>query len=126
MKQKMNRALWMLVCLMAMVSANAETIVTVDGLQYSLNGAYASVYMVAEGNTSTTITIPSIITKDGLTYTVTEIMDYAFWYNNPSSDIPQSNQRYHNNRIDMWKILFYLIRLDGVSLVLSVIIILKA
>ena len=81
MKQKMKRALWLLVCLMAMECVNAQTIVTVDGLQYSLNGAYASVYSVAEGNTSNRITIPASITHEGLAYTVNGINIYAFsWY----------------------------------------------
>ncbi len=81
MKQKMKRALWLLVCLIAMECVNAQTIVTVDGLQYSLNGAYASVYSVAEGNTSNRITIPASITHEGLAYTVNGINNYAFsWY----------------------------------------------
>lgn len=78
MKQKMKRALWMLVCLMAMECIDAQTIVTVDGLQYSLSGAYASVYKVAKGNTSEKITVPSSIVYEGLTYTVNYISDSAF------------------------------------------------
>lgn len=78
MKQKMKRALWMLVCLMTMVSVNAQTIVEVDGLQYSLSGAYASVYGVAKGNTSEKITVPTTIKHEGLTYTVNEVGRNAF------------------------------------------------
>lgn len=78
MKQKMKRALWMLVCLTAMVVVNAKTVVTVDGLYYSLNGAYASVAGVAKGNTSKKIIIPATIIHDGLTYTVNEIGEQAF------------------------------------------------
>ena len=68
----------MLICLMAMVSAKAQTIVTVDGLKYSLNGAYASLYGVAKGNTSEKITVPATIAYEGLTYTVNVISTDAF------------------------------------------------
>lgn len=78
MKQNLKRALWMLICLMAMVSAKAQTIVTVDGLKYSLNGAYASLYGVAKGNTSEKITVPATIVYEGLTYTVNVISTDAF------------------------------------------------
>lgn len=74
----MKRALWMLMCLMAMMCANAQTIVTIDGLQYQLNGAYASVYGIAQGNTSAKITIPATIINEGLTYTVNKIYGSAF------------------------------------------------
>lgn len=63
----------MLVCLMAMGSANAETIVTVDGLRYSLSGLYASVSGVANGNTARIIVVPPTITYEGLVYTVNKI-----------------------------------------------------
>ena len=79
MRQQVRRALWMLICLMAMVSAKAQTIVTVDGLKYSLNGAYASLYGVAQGNTSEKITVPTSIVYEGLTYTVNYISNSAFW-----------------------------------------------
>lgn len=72
----MKRALWMLVCLMAMVNVDAE--VTVDGLKYDLHGAYASVSGVEYGNTSTEIIIPATITYEGLVYNVTEVKGYAF------------------------------------------------
>ena len=80
MKQKMKRALWMLVCLMAIASVNAETNVTIDGLRYSLSGAYASVREVAEGNTSEKIVVPATIMYEGLTYTVNEVGNNAFRY----------------------------------------------
>lgn len=78
MKQKLKRALWMLICLMAMVNTNAQTIVTVDGLQYSLSGAYAAVYGVATDNKSEVISIPSSIIHDGVSYSVNQIMQTAF------------------------------------------------
>ena len=70
----------MLVCLMAIASVNAETNVTIDGLQYSLSGAYASVREVAEGNTSEKIVVPATIMYEGLTYTVNEVGNNAFRY----------------------------------------------
>lgn len=80
MKQNLKRALWMLVYLMAMVSVNAATVVTVDGLQYSLNGAYASVRYPAQAgsNTSKSIIVPATISYEGLTYTVNDISSNAF------------------------------------------------
>lgn len=65
-------------CVFFIVSIKAETIVTVDGLKYSLSGGYATVYCVAEGNTSEEIDIPSSIIIDGLTYIVNEIGSGAF------------------------------------------------
>ena len=76
----MKRALWMLVCLMAIASVNAETNVTIDGLRYSLSGAYASVREVAGGNTSEKIVVPATIMYEGLTYTVNEVGNNAFRY----------------------------------------------
>lgn len=70
----------MLVCLMAIASVNAETNVTIDGLRYSLSGAYASVRGVAEGNTSEKIVVPATIMYEGLTYTVNEVGNNAFRY----------------------------------------------
>ena len=78
MKQKMKRALWMLVCLMAIINVGAETVVTVDGLEYSLSGAYASVKAIASGNLSKEIVVPATITHEGLTYTVNTIAKFAF------------------------------------------------
>ncbi len=89
MIQKMKRALWVLVCLMAMGCANARTIVTVDGLQYSLSGAYATVYGVATGNTSKKIVVPATIPYEGLTYTVNEIGENAFHGQNEANRIVQ-------------------------------------
>lgn len=68
----------MFMSLMLIWCANAETIVTVDGLRYSLSGSYASVYRVATENTSETINIPSSISYEGLNYIVNEIRDDAF------------------------------------------------
>lgn len=85
MKQKKKRALWVLMCLMTMVCANAQIIVTVDGLKYQLNGAYASVYQNTEGNTSAKINIPATISYEGLTYIVYAIDSQAFnWPRNRS------------------------------------------
>ena len=78
MKQKKKRALWVLMCLMTMVCANAQKIVTVDGLKYQLNGAYASVYQNTEGNTSAKINIPATISYEGLTYIVYAIDSVYF------------------------------------------------
>lgn len=78
MKQLRKRASLMFMSLMLIWCANAETIVTVDGLQFSLSGSYASVYRVATENTSEKINIPSSISYEGLNYSVNEIMDHAF------------------------------------------------
>jgi hypothetical protein len=80
MKQRTKRALLMLMSVMSLAFANAETIVTVGGLSYSLNGAYASVYYVASGNTSETITVPATFTYEGLMYTVNDICSHAFYW----------------------------------------------
>lgn len=63
---------------MTIICVNASTIVTVNGLQYSLSGAYASVYRVASDNTETSITVPSTIVYEGLNYTVNRIGNSAF------------------------------------------------
>ena len=65
LKQKMKRAIWMIVYLMVMVNTNAATFVTVDGLEYILTGTYASVFDVASGNNSKKITIPATIMSKG-------------------------------------------------------------
>lgn len=57
---------------------NAQTIVTVDGLEYTLSGAYATVYGVANGNTNKTITIPSSIKYNELSYEVNTISNACF------------------------------------------------
>lgn len=79
MKQISKRASLMLISLLTIWYANAETIVTVDGLQYSLSGAYASVYGVDKGNNTEKINVPATIVYEGLTYTVNEISKEAFY-----------------------------------------------
>ena len=83
MKQKTKRTLLMLMSVMT-IFAHAATIVTVNGLRYSLSGVYASVYGIAEGNTSESIIIPATITYEGLEYSVNNISSSAFdsWYGN--------------------------------------------
>ena len=78
MKQKTKRALFMLMNAITVCLTYAGTIVTVNGLQYSLSGAYASVYRVAEGNTSESIIIPATITYEGLEYTVNKVSSKCF------------------------------------------------
>lgn len=88
-KQKTKRALLMLMSVMSMYFAHANTTVTVGGLQYNLSGAYASVSGVASGNTENKITVPETITYKGLVYTVNEISGGAFSY---------FNNHYPNNK----------------------------
>jgi len=78
MKQKKRRLVIALICTITMFVANAQTIVTVDGLQYSLSGAYASVYAVASGNTNETIEVPASITYEGLNYEINGVGVQAF------------------------------------------------
>ena len=98
MKQKVKRALWVLVCLMAIGSAGAQTIVKVGGLQYSLNGAYASVY---DAVNYTKIKVPESIVYEGLTYTVNTVGEKAFYYSdiydNPSYT-SSDKERYSDNK----------------------------
>ncbi len=75
-KQIAKRVLLMLMGVMTMYFANAETIVTVGKLQYSLSGTNASVYGVVEA--SEEIAIPSSIVYEGLNYQVTSIASGAF------------------------------------------------
>lgn len=78
MKQKMKRVLWMLACLMAMVSANAQTI---DGVNYKLNSSTkeATVKSLSGGSKYTGhVAIPSSVTSNGTKYSVTSIGDDAF------------------------------------------------
>ena len=89
MELRMKRVLSALMGVMTMISVNAATIVTVDGLQYSLSGAYATVYRVASGNTATSIIIPSKITYGGMSYKVTNVGNSAFYYS-----------IYNNNRLE--------------------------
>ncbi len=76
MKQKTKRALLMLMSVMT-IATNLNA-VEVEGLLYSLTGAYAKVCGVANGNTNRTISIPSEIVYNGNTYTVTEIASACF------------------------------------------------
>lgn len=76
MKQLKKRVLFTLMNVMTVLGLNAETIVTVDNLQYSLSGSYAAVYGVAV--TSEEIIIPSTITYEGMDYKVTSIASGAF------------------------------------------------
>jgi len=78
MKQLKKRFLSTLMSVMTIICVNASTIVTVNGLQYSLSGAYASVYRVASDNTETSITVPSTIVYEGLSYTINSIGSHAF------------------------------------------------
>lgn len=78
MKQKTKRALIVLISVITMSLVKAETIVTVDGIQYSLSGAYASVYRIAPSNTASNIVIPSTIMYGELSYTINKVGDYAF------------------------------------------------
>lgn len=78
MKQMRKRVSLILISLVTMWYANAQTIVTVDGLRYSLSGAYASVYRVASSNVSETINVPSSITYEGQIYSVNAIESDAF------------------------------------------------
>jgi hypothetical protein len=77
-RQIIERALLMLVSVMTMSFAYAETVVTVNGLRYSLSGAYASVKGIASANYSNTITVPATIRDGGLVYTVNAIGSSAF------------------------------------------------
>lgn len=78
MKQKAQRGILMLISLMTIFASKAAVRVTVDGMEYLLSGAYASVYGVADNNTESTITIPSKIKYDNLTYTVNSLSDACF------------------------------------------------
>ena len=78
MKQLKKRALFMLMSLMTLICVKAATVITIDGLQYSLSGAYASVYGIASGNTNRTISIPSQIVYNGNTYVVDELRPACF------------------------------------------------
>ena len=93
MKQKLKRALWMLLCLMAIESVNG---IVIDGLRYSLNGMYASVSGIAGENNAEKINIPASITYEGLEYTVTEIADNAFcwWGESSTNAYTDSRNRY--------------------------------
>lgn len=68
----------MLISVMTMCHAYAETIVKVDGLEYTLSGAYATVYGVADGNKNYTISIPSSINYNGLSFEVNTLSNACF------------------------------------------------
>lgn len=68
-----------LVFTISVIAIKAEN-VTINGVRYSLSGAYAKVCGVDNNNTSTTIVIPSLIMYNGLEYEVNEIGPYAFLY----------------------------------------------
>ncbi len=91
MKQIRKRASLMFVSLIIVWCANAETIVTVDGLQYSLSGTYASVYRVANENTVEKIKVPPTIIYEGLEYTVDKVSAYAFYYSRNVKEIELPN-----------------------------------
>lgn len=76
MKQLTKTVIFLLISMMTIASLNAETIVTVDGLQYTISGAYASVYGVAKATEE--IIIPSTINYEGFDYKITSIDDGAF------------------------------------------------
>lgn len=77
-KQITKRALLSFVGIITICYVNAQTIVKVDGLEYTLSGAYATVYGVASGNTNKTITIPSSIKYNELSYEVNTISNACF------------------------------------------------
>ena len=52
--------------------------IILDGLRYSLSGAYASVIGVASSNTPERMIVPATITYEGLQYTVNKVADRAF------------------------------------------------
>lgn len=68
-----------LVFTISVIAIKAEN-VTINGVRYSLSGAYAKVCGVDNNNTNTTIVIPSLIMYNGLEYEVNEIGPYAFLY----------------------------------------------
>ena len=78
MKQITTRSILVLISLMTTFPSKAAVRVAVDGMEYLLSGAYASVYGVADNNTESTITIPSIIKYDNQTYTVNSLSDACF------------------------------------------------
>lgn len=78
MKGRMKLLLSITICWFATLCLKAETIVTVDGLKYSLSGGYASVFNIAGGNSSEDIIIPSSITVEGQTYIVNAIGNACF------------------------------------------------
>lgn len=78
MKQLMKKVIFIVLCMMTISSLNAETIVTVDGINYSLSGAYASVRGLAQEMTD--VSVHEKIEYQGLTYIVNRIGTNAFAY----------------------------------------------
>ena len=75
----MKKFAFVLMSMVALCPLYADTVVTVDGLMYSLSGAYASVYRIAAGNASEVINVPATIAYDGLQYIVNGVLDRAFF-----------------------------------------------
>ena len=78
MKQLIKKVIFIVLCMMTISSLNAETIVTVDGINYSLSGAYASVRGLAQEMTD--VSVHEKIEYQGLTYIVNRIGTNAFAY----------------------------------------------
>lgn len=74
----MRKNIVLLISLYICLWAKAETLVVVDGLEYTLSGAYASLYGVADGNTARNITIPSTINYNSQSYTVNILSNACF------------------------------------------------
>ena len=68
----------LLMSMFTMVIIIAQTRIAINGVQYTLSGAYASVYRLELGNAATTITIPSSIEYNGNTYIVNYVGNEAF------------------------------------------------
>lgn len=101
MKQKMKRALWMLVCFTALSVNSALALeVDIDGLTYELSGVSATVLHVASGNTNSTIHVPPTVTYEGLVYTVNGIGAQCFVniYHHYAIDGPDSNTVFENGK----------------------------
>lgn len=77
-KQVAKRTLLMLMGVMTMCFTYSETIIKVEGLEYTLSGAYATVYGIADGNTNQTVTIPPSIEYNGLSYKVNVLSNACF------------------------------------------------
>ena len=71
MKQNYPKLLLLLVCFLISMSSYAQTVVTIGGLKYTLNGTEA--YVSGYTGSPTDVVIPATIESDGLTFRVTEI-----------------------------------------------------
>ena len=88
-----NPMFTMVAFVLMVITASAQTSVTVDGIKYNLDGSTATVTYPNDSrpgsdNPSTytgDITIPATITVDEVTYNVTEIGERAFYAANISS-----------------------------------------